>query len=65
MNTWNKIWEYLCKSKRGYDYSQYFVDKPNEIAKAFWHGVLTILEIEGKITNENANNIWCEITNGN
>lgn len=64
MKTWNEVWKYLCKNKSGYDLMQFYVANPNEVAKAFWHGVLTILEIEGKVTNEDANNIWNEITKG-
>lgn len=64
MKTWNDVWKYLCKNKSGHDYMQFYVANPNEVAKAFWHGVLTILEIEGKVTNEDANNIWNEITKG-
>ncbi len=64
MKTWNDVWKYLCKNKSGHDYMQFYVVDPNEVAKAFWHGVLTILEIEGKVTNEDANNIWNEITKG-
>lgn len=64
MKTWNDVWKYLCKNKSGHDFMQFYVANPNEVAKAFWHGVLTILEIEGKVTNEDANNIWNEITKG-
>lgn len=62
MKTLSEVWKYLCKNKAGYDLMQFYVKNPNEVAKAFWHGVLTILEIEGKVTNEDANNIWKEIT---
>ena len=60
MKTWNEVWKYLCK-KNGRDLMQYYVKNPNETAKAFWHGVLTVLELEGKIENEDAINIWNEI----
>ena len=62
MKTWNEVWKYLCKEKSTRNYTQYYVSNPNETAKAFWHGVLTILEIEGKVTEEDADNIWKEIT---
>ena len=62
MKTWNEVWKYLCKNKEGYNLMQFYVKNPNEVAKAFWHGVLIILEIEGKVTEEDANNIWKEIT---
>lgn len=61
METLNEVWKYLCK-KPGYDLMQFYVPNPNEVAKAFWHGVLTVLEIEGKITNEQGMKIWGELT---
>lgn len=63
MNTWNDVWKYLCK-KPGHDLMQYYVSNPNQVALAFWHGVLTVLEIEGQITSEQGMNIWKEITEG-
>ncbi len=63
MKTWSEVWKYLCK-KPGYDLMQYYVKNPNDVSKAFWHGVLTVLEIEGKVTIEDANNIWNEIVGG-
>lgn len=63
MNTLNELWQYVCKSRNGgYDLIQFYVKNPNDIAKAFWHGVLTVLEIEGKITQEQGWHIWKEIT---
>ncbi len=41
---------------------QFYVKNPNDVAKAFWNGVLTVLEIEGKITQEQGMKIWKEIT---
>lgn len=61
MKTWNDLWKYICKNKAGYNYTQFYVKNPNSVARAFWNGVLTILEIEGKIEIEDANNIWNEI----
>ena len=61
MNTQHDVWEFLCKSKGARDLLQYYVINPNDVAKAFWHGVLTVLEIEGKITEEESNNIWSEV----
>ena len=63
METLSEVWKYLCQ-KPGYDLMQFYVKNPNEVAKAFWHGVLTVLEIEGKITQEQGMKIWEEITNG-
>ena len=63
MKTYSDLWKYICQ-KAGYNYMQFYVSNPNDVAKAFWNGVLTVLEIEGKITNEDANNIWNEIVGG-
>lgn len=63
MKTYSDLWKYICQ-KAGYNYMQFYVSNPNEVAKAFWHGVLTVLEIEGKISNEDANSIWNEIVGG-
>lgn len=63
MKTWNEVWKYLCK-KPGYDLMQYYVTNPNDEAKCFWHGVLTVLEIEGKITSDEGWDIWQEIVGG-
>ena len=60
MKTWNEVWKYLCQ-KPGYDLMQFYVKNPNETAKAFWNGVLTVLELEGKITQEDGMKIWKEI----
>lgn len=62
MKTLHEVWKYLCK-KHGHDLMQYYVKNPNDVAKAFWHGVLTVLEIEGKITAEDGMNIWNELIN--
>lgn len=61
MKALNDVWKYLCESGNARSLMQFYVKNPNETAKAFWHGVLTVLEIEGKVTNEDANNIWNEI----
>lgn len=63
MKTLNDVWKYLCQ-KPGYNLTQFYVKNPNEVAKAFWNGVLTVLEIEGKISNEDGMNIWNELTKG-
>lgn len=63
MKTYSDLWKYICQ-KAGYNYMQFYVSNPNDVAKAFWNGVLTVLEIEGKISNEDANNIWNEIVGG-
>lgn len=61
MKTWHDVWQYLCK-KNGHDLMQFYCKNPNDTAKGFWHGVLTVLELEGKVTKEDAINIWNEIT---
>ena len=63
MKTYSDLWKYICQ-KGAYNYMQFYVSNPNEVAKAFWNGVLTVLEIEGKISNEDANKIWNEIVGG-
>ena len=63
MKTYSDLWKYICQ-KAGYNYMQFYVSNPNDVAKAFWNGVLTVLEIEGKISNEDANKIWNEIVGG-
>ncbi len=63
METWHEVWQYLCQ-RPGYDLMQFYVKNPNETAKAFWNGVLTVLELEGRITREQGWNIWKEITKG-
>lgn len=63
MNTLNEVWKYLCQ-RPGYDLMQFYVKNPNEVAKAFWNGVLTVLEIEEKITQEQGMNIWNELVKG-
>ena len=60
MKTWNDIWKYLCQ-KPARDLMQFYCENPNEVAKAFWHGVLTVLEIEGKVSREDGMAIWNEI----
>lgn len=66
MKTWNDVWKYLCNGKpgNGVNLSQFYCPNPNETAKAFWNGVLTVLEIEKKITAEDGWAIWQEITGG-
>lgn len=61
METWNEVWKYLCQ-RPGYDLMQFYVKNPNDVAKAFWNGVLTVLELEGRITKEQGWKIWKEIT---
>lgn len=62
MKKWNEVWRYLCNLPR-YDLIRYYVNKPNEVSKAFWKGVLAVLELEGKITQEDSINIWNEMLN--
>lgn len=64
VKTLHDVWVYLCGSGKGCDLAQFYCKNPNEVAKAFWNGVLTVLELEGKVTNEDANNIWNEFING-
>lgn len=62
MKTLNDLWLYICKNtKNAYDYAQYYTANMNETAKAFWNGMLTVLEAEGKITKEDSLRIWYEI----
>lgn len=61
MKTWNELWVYLCDKGVARDIMQFYVSDPNDVAKAFWNGVLTGLEAGGEITREDANEIWCEI----
>ena len=62
MKTWNDVWKYLVSKGGAYDLMQFYVKNPNDVAKGFWNGVLTVLEIEGKVTKEDGMNIWNEIT---
>ena len=62
METLNEVWQYLCKGTEGYNILQFYVPNPNQVALAFWHGTLTVLEIEGKITKEQGMKIWKELT---
>lgn len=64
MKTWQDLWEYLCDNGFGHSCSQFWVSNPNDVAKAFWNGMLCVLESEGKVTKEDANSIWDEIING-
>ena len=64
MKTLEDVWKYLCQ-KPSYDLMQFYVKNPNEVAQAFWNGVLTVLEIEGKITSEDGMNIWNELIGRN
>ena len=62
MKTWNDVWVYLMQNDRNaFSCSQFYCSNPNEIAKAFWHGVLTVMELEHRLTREEANVIWDEI----
>ena len=61
MKTYEDLWSYICDNGQAMACSQFYVNKPNETAKAFWNGMLTALECDGKITKEEANNIWKEI----
>lgn len=61
MKTWNELWGYMCDKGEARNAVQFYVSDPNEVAKAYWNGVLTALEMEGVITRDDANEIWCEI----
>lgn len=61
MKTWNDVWQYLCNAGFGRACSQFYCERPNETAKAFWNGILTVLEAEGKISGADATEIWNEI----
>ena len=60
MRTYEDLWIYLCNSGYGRSCSQFYNSR-SQTALAFWNGVLTALEIEGKVTKEDARNIWAEI----
>lgn len=64
VKTLHDVWVYLCETGRARDLSQYYCSDPNDIARAFWDGVLTVLELEHKITPKDANIIWNELING-
>lgn len=63
MNSWDELWQYMCDKGSARNAIQFYVDDPNDIAKAFWNGVLTGLEMTGEITRDQANKIWREINN--
>ena len=54
------LWKYLCDNGYARSCSQFYGSK-SETAKAFWNGMLTALEIEGKITTADAIEIWMEV----
>ena len=60
MKTWNDVWKYICNHCNGRDLLQYYGEQTQETL-AFWHGVLLILECDGKVTSSDAINIWKEI----
>ena len=64
MEKLNDVWKYLCKKGNAHSLSQFYVSNPNAVAQAFWNGVLTVLEIEGKISEEQGMMIWNELTGG-
>lgn len=61
MNSLNELWQYMCDKGSARNAIQFYVDDPNDIAKAFWNGILTGLEMEGRITRDEANRIWCDV----
>lgn len=61
MKTQQEVWEYLCNNGFGRSCMQFYVSNPNEVAKAFWNGVLCVLEAEGKVTHEDGMKIWSEV----
>ena len=64
MKTWDDLWKYLCKNGFGHCCFQFWFGNQNEVTKAFWNGMLCVLESEGNVTHEDANNIWNEIERG-
>ena len=60
MKNLDDIWKYLCDNGYARSCSQFYCNK-SETAKAFWNGMLTALEIEGKITTADASEIWREV----
>ena len=61
MNSLNELWQYMCDKGTARNALQFYVDDPNEIAKAYWNGMLTGLEMAGVITKDEANRIWCDV----
>lgn len=61
MNSLNELWQYMCDKGAARNAVQFYVENPNDRAKAFWNGILTALEMEGKITRDEANKIWCDV----
>ncbi len=61
MKTLNELWVYMCDKGLARDAMQFYVSDPNEVAKAYWNGVLTALEMEGVINKDEANEIWCDV----
>lgn len=61
MKSLNELWGYMCDKGEGRNAVQFYVRDPNEVAKAYWNGVLTALEMEGVINRDEANEIWCDV----
>lgn len=62
IKTFSDLWAFMCKSDNALSFIQYYTTNPNETARAFWIGVLSTLELTGKITHDRALLLWAEIT---
>ena len=62
ITTYDDLWQYIAQDfGRAISCAKYYIKNPTPEAKAFWHGVLTVLEYEGKIAKETGMSIWEEI----
>ena len=64
MKTWNDVWQYLCNHCNARELLRYYSSEQTVETLSFWHGVLLILECEGKVASADAINIWKEIEKG-
>ena len=62
MNSFNEVWKYLCTEVNPKRISHYYMESSKLESKCFWDGVLTALEVEKRISSEDADKIWKEIT---
>ena len=63
ITNYKDLWRYISKDfGKAISCAKYYVKNPTPEAKAFWSGVLTVLEYEGVITRETGLSIWDEIT---
>lgn len=62
IKTYADLWVFMCDSGDAFALSRYYTTNPDETARAYWQGVLTTLELTGKITHARALLLWAEIT---